>query len=94
MSAMKLVLHALFTASIAAATLIPASVTAQPPPGRQMRVILTYPPGGASDIMGRIMAQKLGEIWGQTVLVENRGARTARSASSTRRASPPMVPRS
>ena len=35
-------------------------------------MILTYPPGGASDIMGRIIAQKLGEIWGQTVLVENR----------------------
>lgn len=73
MSAMKLVLHALITASVAAATLIPASATAQPAPGRQMRMILTYPPGGASDIMGRIMAQKLGEIWGQTVLVENRG---------------------
>jgi hypothetical protein len=35
-------------------------------------VILTYPPGGASDIMGRIIAQKLGEISGQSVLVENR----------------------
>jgi len=45
---------------------------AQPAPAKQFRVILTYPPGGASDIMGRIIAQKLGEIWGQTVLVENR----------------------
>jgi tripartite-type tricarboxylate transporter receptor subunit TctC len=45
---------------------------AQTAPAKQFRVILTYPPGGASDIMGRIIAQKLGEIWGQTVLVENR----------------------
>ena len=42
------------------------------PTTKQFRVILTYPPGGASDIMGRIIAQKLGDIWGQTVLVENR----------------------
>jgi tripartite-type tricarboxylate transporter receptor subunit TctC len=44
----------------------------QTAPAKQFRVILTYPPGGASDIMGRIIAQKLGEIWGQTVLVDNR----------------------
>ena len=42
------------------------------PAGKQMRLITTYPPGGASDIMARIIAQKLGEIWGQTVIVENR----------------------
>ena len=56
----------------AAILLLPAAALAQPVPGKQMRVLLTYPPGGASDIMGRIIAQKLGEIWGQTVLVENR----------------------
>jgi len=52
--------------------LTPAWSGAQPVSGKQTRMILTYPPGGASDIMGRIIAQKLGEIWGQTVLVENR----------------------
>jgi tripartite-type tricarboxylate transporter receptor subunit TctC len=56
----------------AALALLPLPASAQAVPGKQMRVILTYPPGGASDIMGRIIAQKLGEIWGQTVLVENR----------------------
>ena len=57
---------------LAAAVLLPGTAAAQPVPGKQMRVILTYPPGGASDIMGRIMALKLGELWGQSVLVENR----------------------
>ena len=52
--------------------LAPLTASAQSAPAKQFRVILTYPPGGASDIMGRIIAQKLGEIWGQTVLVENR----------------------
>jgi tripartite-type tricarboxylate transporter receptor subunit TctC len=41
-------------------------------PGKQVRLITTYPSGGASDIMARIIAQKLGEIWGQTVIVENK----------------------
>ena len=41
-------------------------------PGKLVRLITTYPPGGASDIMARIIAQKLGEIWGQTVIVENK----------------------
>ena len=46
--------------------------TAQTYPSKPVRLITTYPPGGASDIMARIIAQKLREIWGQTVIVENR----------------------
>ena len=65
-------LRALLAAALVAMAMLPATSAAQTAPGKQMRVILTYPPGGASDIMGRIMAQKLGEIWGQSVLVENR----------------------
>src|SRR5215510_11473017 len=65
-------LRASLAALFAAVVFLPLPAFAQPVPGKQARMILTYPPGGASDIMGRIMAQKLGEIWGQTVLVENR----------------------
>ncbi len=54
------------------AAIAPLAASAQTAPAKSFRVILTYPPGGASDIMGRIIAQKLGEIWGQNVLVENR----------------------
>ena len=56
----------------AMAAAIAPLASAQTAPAKSFRVILTYPPGGASDIMGRIIAQKLGEIWGQNVLVENR----------------------
>ena len=55
-----------------ATALAPLTASAQTALTKSFRVILTYPPGGASDIMGRIIAQKLGEIWGQNVLVENR----------------------
>lgn len=72
MRAAKSVLRGLICAGLATAAFHVSVAVAQPAPGKQFRVILTYPPGGASDIMGRIIAQKLGEIWGQTVLVENR----------------------
>jgi len=65
---------------VASAALVPVGSThAQSPattptyPSKQVRLITTYPPGGASDIMARIIAQKLREIWGQTVIVENKG---------------------
>jgi tripartite-type tricarboxylate transporter receptor subunit TctC len=48
------------------------TAAAQTYPSKPVRLITTYPPGGASDIMARIVAQKLNEIWGQSVIVENK----------------------
>lgn len=36
-------------------------------------MIIPWAPGGTTDILGRVMAQKMGEKWGQAVVVENRG---------------------
>jgi tripartite-type tricarboxylate transporter receptor subunit TctC len=41
-------------------------------PERPVRLIVPFSPGGSSDIMGRMLAQKLSEKWGQQVFVENR----------------------
>ena len=57
---------------LTAALIAPAIAFAQTAPAKQVRLITTYPPGGASDIMARIIGMKLGDIWGQTVLVENK----------------------
>jgi tripartite-type tricarboxylate transporter receptor subunit TctC len=42
-------------------------------PTRPVRSIVGFPPGGAVDFNARLIAQKLSELWGQQVVVENRG---------------------
>ncbi|MDB5840834.1 MAG: hypothetical protein JWQ23_2786 [Herminiimonas sp.] len=52
---------------------IAASAQAQNYPNKMIKMIIPFPPGGASDIVGRIVADKLSKELGQPVVVENRG---------------------
>ena len=57
---------------LALACLFPAALLAQAFPAKPVRLIVTYPPGGSSDLMARIMGQKLNEFWGQPVVIESK----------------------
>ncbi|HVL35995.1 MAG TPA: tripartite tricarboxylate transporter substrate binding protein [Burkholderiales bacterium] len=50
----------------------PATAAAQAYPSKPVRVLIPFPPGGATDIIGRVISQKMGEHLKQTLVVENR----------------------
>lgn len=52
--------------------LSPFTAQAQPFPSKPVKFIVTYPAGGSSDLMARIMGQKLSEAWGQPVVIESK----------------------
>jgi tripartite-type tricarboxylate transporter receptor subunit TctC len=52
--------------------LVCGSAVAQTYPSKPVRLIVTYPPGGSSDLMARVFGGKLAELWGQQVIVESK----------------------
>ena len=60
-------------AAAAGAVFAPHIARAESWPSRFVRLIVPFPPGGGTDAVGRIISIKLSEIWGQQVVIENRG---------------------
>ncbi|SHH38442.1 Bug family tripartite tricarboxylate transporter substrate binding protein [Pollutimonas bauzanensis] len=56
----------------ALALMLPQAVNAQAYPSRPIKMVVPFSPGGASDILARVVAQKMTESMGQSVVVENR----------------------
>src|SRR3990170_8326755 len=56
-----------------AAALLSFAAQAQSWPQKPVKFIVPFPPGGATDISARLLGEQLSRIWGQQVIIENRG---------------------
>ena len=68
---MKIRMWARLAASLVALA-FPALVAAQPWPSKPVKIVVPFAAGGATDVVARLLAQKLGDAWGQQVVVENK----------------------
>ncbi len=67
----------------------PSGASAQSYPDRAVRLLIAFPAGGTIDTLGRILAQKLTEMWGQNVVVENRPGGGGNIGAAAAAKSPP-----
>jgi tripartite-type tricarboxylate transporter receptor subunit TctC len=75
-------------AALVAATALPAAAQANFP-SKPVRVIIGFAPGGTTDVVGRLVMQRLAELWGQPVVVDSRtGASGMIAAEAVAKAAP------
>src|SRR5580704_16841766 len=60
-------------ATIAAPAILPARARAADYPSKPVRIVVPVTPGGSTDITARLVGNRLQEIWGQSVVIENKG---------------------
>lgn len=88
MSHAKRMLLSAIAATCAVAAFAPA-MAQEPYPAKPITLVIPFPPGGATDVLGRVIGKKLGDVLGQSVVIDNRaGAGTVIGASYVAKAAP------
>jgi tripartite-type tricarboxylate transporter receptor subunit TctC len=67
----------------------PAIARAQAWPARPIRIVVPFPPGGTTDVIARLVSQRLGTVLGQSVVIENRAGAGGTVGSDAVAKSPP-----
>ncbi|MBI3937513.1 MAG: tripartite tricarboxylate transporter substrate binding protein [Betaproteobacteria bacterium] len=67
------IVNAVHAALAVALALMAALAAAQGYPAKPVRFVVPYPPGGNTDVLARLIGQRLAESWGQQVIMDNRG---------------------
>ncbi len=75
--------------ALSAVALAPFAVHAQSYPAKTVRIIVPFSPGGATDIVTRLLAQKLTAAWGQQVVADNRAGASGNIGGELAAKSPP-----
>ena len=71
------------------AAVVTTAAQAQAWPAKPVRIVVAYPAGGGIDVMARQLAERLGPVWGQPVIVENKpGANTIVAADAVAKSAP------
>ena len=85
-----MIMRALLALALLAAAIAPAQAQdAQGFPNRRVKIVVPFPAGGPTDVNMRILGQKLSEIWGQGVVIENHpGANTGIGAQLVAKSAP------
>ena len=65
--------HGVISTLLVAAAVYAGGVSAQAYPAKSIRMIVPFAPGGPTDVIARLVGLKLNEVWGQQVVVDNRG---------------------
>jgi tripartite-type tricarboxylate transporter receptor subunit TctC len=78
-----------FAVLLALACLAPGAASAQTYPTRPITILVPAAPGGVSDSLARAIGQRLGEAWGQQVIVENRGGANHQIGAASVAKAPP-----
>ena len=87
-SVRRVTLVLLSVSALLAAATLPGISSAQDYPAKPIKLIIPYPPGGATDVIGRIVALKMSEALGQQLIVDNRAGATGSIGAGAAATSP------